>query len=618
MSYLPVLCLLALSCAKAPASTAAATAPASTPASAATEPAPATEVSAATEPFDHGAADGVDDPALAALLEEAWAATMDRYPTWAVQIGDTAHRGELYDGSPAARERFEAQQDDWMARLEALDPLSGDDAITAELLRFDLSAAIATRACRFEAWSISPRDQPLVEVNRLVQDHALDTPAHGDDLLVQLSATATNIDHRTAALRAGLADGLTANAESVRRVVTMLDDALSAGAEGSPMVVSEAPEGWPAAAWASFSAANVAVVDDEVHPALARLRDLLRDEVLPVARTGEAVGLGGLPLGEACYAALIERHTTLPLDADELHQTGLDELQRIHAEFAEVGARVWEPMERAELFARLRTDPALRFDTAEEIEATARDALARAEAAVPDAFGRLPQTPCEVRPIPDYLAPYTTIAYYERPRPGQGLPGYYAVNTYQPETRPRHEAEVLAFHEAVPGHHLQIALNQELPALPAFRRHSQATAFVEGWALYTERLSDELGLYSGDTDRLGMLSFDAWRAARLAVDTGLHAKGWTREQAVAFLEEQTPLATNNIDNEVDRYITTPGQALAYKTGQLSILALRAEAEQALGEAFDLSAFHDVVLGGGGVTLPVLEGRVRAWIASQQP
>jgi uncharacterized protein (DUF885 family) len=218
-----------------------------------------------------------------------------------------------------------------------------------------------------------------------------------------------------------------------------------------------------------------------------------------------------------------------------------------------------------------------------------------------------------VRRVPAHEAPYTTIAYYWPAVPGEA-PGFYVVNTSAPETRPRFEARALAFHESVPGHHLQIALAQELPALPAFRRHLGTTAFVEGWALYSERLADELGLYRDDLDRIGMLSFDSWRAARLVVDTGVHAKGWTREQAVRFMLENTPLAENNIRNEVDRYITWPGQALSYKLGQLELRALRTEAEAALGPRFALADFHDVVLGAGAVPLPVLRQRVQAWVA----
>jgi uncharacterized protein (DUF885 family) len=217
--------------------------------------------------------------------------------------------------------------------------------------------------------------------------------------------------------------------------------------------------------------------------------------------------------------------------------------------------------------------------------------------------------------VPDYEAPYTTIAYYREPNPDGSKPGEYFINTTQPTTRPRYEAEALAFHESIPGHHLQIAIAQELPEMPAFRKYGGVTAYVEGWGLYTERLADEMGLYSSDLERMGMLSYDAWRASRLVVDTGMHAKGWSRAQAVSFMLEHTALAENNIRNEVDRYIGWPGQALAYKVGQLTILRLRAAARAKLGAAFDLKAFHDTLLGAGPVTLPVLEGIIDRWIAA---
>jgi uncharacterized protein (DUF885 family) len=216
--------------------------------------------------------------------------------------------------------------------------------------------------------------------------------------------------------------------------------------------------------------------------------------------------------------------------------------------------------------------------------------------------------------IPAHEAPYTTIAYYRQPHYDGSKPGEYFVNTYKPETRPRFELEALTWHESIPGHHLQIALAQELGAMPAFRKLDGSTAYVEGWALYTERLADEMGLYTSDLDRLGKLSYDAWRGSRLVVDTGLHAMGWSRARAEGFMREHTALTEVNISNEVDRYIGWPGQALAYKVGQLEMFKLRAEAERELGAAFDLKAFHQVVLGAGAVTLPVLDERVRGWIA----
>jgi uncharacterized protein (DUF885 family) len=305
-------------------------------------------------------------------------------------------------------------------------------------------------------------------------------------------------------------------------------------------------------------------------------------------------------------------HTSLDVDAEALHRVGLDEIARIDAELAELAARTIGAATLEAALARLRTDPALCFATRDEVYEKAAASLARATEAIPAWFGRLPQARCEVVRMGPHEEAHSTIGYYRQPAADGSRPGQYFINTSEPGTRPRYEAEALAYHESTPGHHLQTAIGQELPHLPEFRRHLGPTAYFEGWGLYTERLADEMGLYTGDLDRIGVLSFDAWRAARLVVDTGMHAMGWPREQAVRFMLEHTALAPNNIANEVDRYIVLPGQALGYKVGQLEILRLRAEAQARLGAAFDIRTFHDVVLGGGALALPTLRGVVEAW------
>jgi uncharacterized protein (DUF885 family) len=307
-------------------------------------------------------------------------------------------------------------------------------------------------------------------------------------------------------------------------------------------------------------------------------------------------------------------HTSLDTPPGEIHAIGLAEIERIDAEFVELGGRLLRTDGLSDTLRALRTDPALHFSTGEEIVAVAEASLARANEAAPAWFGRLPKAPCEVVPIPAHEEKHSTIAYYREPAADGSRPGQYYVNTYAPETRPRYEAETLAFHESVPGHHLQIAIAQELDGLPAFRRFGGTTAFIEGWGLYTERLSEEMGLLSGETDRFGVLSFDAWRASRLVVDTGIHALGWTRQEAIDFMAAHTALGENNIANEVDRYIAWPGQALAYKLGQLELLRLRAEARDRLGERFDIRAFHDAVLEGGALPLPVLREAVERRLA----
>lgn len=566
---------------------------------------------------DDVAAAGVRAPALRKVLTEYWDARMERFPEWATQLGDHRFDDRLFDPSDAARSRWLAREQEWASRVAVLpDAMLDDrDRVTRDLLLLSLRTDLATSVCRLHEWSLSARANALVDANALADDALVDTPAAGAALLARLRALPASIDAQITNLRAGLAAGRVANADSLKLVVEQLDRELASAVADSPLVkpAGRAGQGWTDAERATFAADLQAAVTDAIRPALARYRDVVRDELLPQARTGDRIGMGALPDGAACYQALIRESTTLDRTAEQLHQAGLAELERIHAEFRALGPRTLGTSDLGALFDKLRHDPAMHFRTAEEVQAKAEEALRRAEAAAPQWFGKVPAAPCVVEPIPDYLAPYTYVAYYQQARPDGSRPGVYFVNTYAPETRPRFEAEVLAFHESVPGHHFQIASAQELGELPAFRRYEGWTAYVEGWALYVERLADEMGLYTGDTDRLGMLSFDAWRASRLVVDTGVHAKGWTREQAVQFMIDNTPLAENNVRNEVDRYITWPGQALAYKVGQMEIRALRAEAEETLGDDFDIRAFHDVLLEGGAVSLPILRTRVEEWI-----
>ena len=351
----------------------------------------------------------------------------------------------------------------------------------------------------------------------------------------------------------------------------------------------------------------------ELAPAFAALRATLAQEILPRARRDHE-GLTGLPEGAACYRSQIVAHLALARSPEELHRVGLAEIARTDRALAALGSSALGTRDLASTLARLRADESLAFASAPELVAAAEGALARAKAAMPRFFGVLPKAECVVREIPPHEAPYTTTAYYRQPHLDGKKPGEYFVNTFEPRSRPRYELEALTWHESIPGHHLQIAIARELGELPAFRRLDGSTAFVEGWGLYAERLAEDMGLYSSDLDRLGAVSYDAWRASRLVVDTGIHHLGWSRAQAEAFMQAHTALSLANISNEVDRYISWPGQALAYKIGQLEILRLRARAEAALGAAFSLPSFHDVVLGAGAVTLPVLAERVEAWIS----
>ena len=337
---------------------------------------------------------------------------------------------------------------------------------------------------------------------------------------------------------------------------------------------------WDPADQNAFDSDLRAAVRDVIRPAFERYLAVVRDEILP-GRASERPcrACSTSPGGREAYARLIEAHTSLPLTAEEIHAIGLEEVARIDAELAVLGERVLGTSDLVEIRRRLRSDPAMHFATRDEVREMADLSLARANAAVPEWFGILPKAPCVVITMPEHEERHSTIAYYRQPAMDGSRPGQYAINTSEPTTRPRYEAQALAYHEAVPGHHLQLAISQELTDLPDFRRHNGPTAYIEGWGLYTERLADEMGLYSGDLDRIGVLSFDAWRACRLVVDTGMHALGWTRQQAIDYMLEHTVLAENNVVNEIDRYIAIPAQALAYKIGQREILRLRAEAKE---------------------------------------
>ncbi|MEN0063417.1 MAG: DUF885 domain-containing protein [Myxococcota bacterium] len=569
------------------------------------------------EPVSPLAADavrGIDTPVLRTLVADHWNSMMARYPQWANDLGDSRFAELLYDDSPEAQNAWLRKERDWVVKLAAFPDavLTPRDRLTRDLLQRDLQSSLAAVVCQFSEWSLSARSNALVSANSMADNPRLDTAADAQALLARYRALPQSIRQQTANLKRGFAEGRVGIGASMKQVVSMLDEQIGLPADEWPMAdaLDAAPTFEGRAAWRD---AVLATLDQDVRQAFVDYRDLIRDELMPSGRSGDRVGLHALPDGAACYEAQIQGHTTLARTADELHELGLAELKSIHAEFRTLGKTVLGTDELAAIFERLRTDEALRFKTSEEVQKTAEDALDRARAAMDKYFGRVPQAECVVQPVPDYLAPHTTIAYYQRPRPDGSRPGIYYVNVYAPETRPRFEAEVLAFHESIPGHHLQIAIAQEVDELPAFRRYGSFTAFIEGWALYTERLADEMELYSGDADRLGVLSFDAWRASRLVVDTGLHAKRWSREQAETFMAENTPLALNNIANEVDRYINTPGQALAYKVGQIEIAKLRDEARERLGEAFAYPEFHDQVLEAGALPLPVLADRIEQWL-----
>jgi uncharacterized protein (DUF885 family) len=560
---------------------------------------------------------------LIGLADEYWDGLMAAYPTAATLLGDRRFDDRIEDFSVEAEDRLRSSWSGLLAKLDALDvtQLNADDRVTYGLLRRELATGIAGLELRLTELACDQMDGVHAGYLTLAPQLNAPTQESAAALVERHRQMGTALDQAIERFRAGLAAGRTPARLVVERSLNQLDGYLASDLTDDPFVTLAGPEGeWDGEAdWRDQLAA---VAREVIRPAFQRYRDMLASELAPAARPDDRCGLywldgaGGTASGsdgDAIYRTLIRQHTTLDdLGAEKIHELGLAELERLRSEYADVGSRLFGTRDLAEIFGRLRDDPTLRYRTGDEIMADARRCLDAASAAMVDWFGRLPKTSCDIQPVPDFLAADAPAAYYFPPASDGSRPGTYMVNRSQPEERNRYETASVAFHEAIPGHHLQLTIANELDHLPPFQRLSWGnTAFVEGWALYAERLADEMGLYRDDLDRIGMLAADSWRSCRLVVDTGLHALGWGRQQAIDFMASHAPVGLEEIKVEVDRYVAIPGQALGYKVGQLEIRRLRHEAAHRHGPDFDVKLFHDRALGSGSVSLPVLRDLLAA-------
>ena len=542
----------------------------------------------------------------------------DTDPVTAGDEGDEPSLFRLPDASPAAADVRRTALFDFQRRLLALQTVALNDA--DRLNRDLLSRAVAdalkdasfdTDRMPFTAyWSFSSFGDSLAR--RTV----IRTRLEADAYLARLTALPAYYDQQIANARRGLVTGFV-QPKLVAEVAlrTARKQALIPWEE-SPLLtpLAHLPSTIPSDAQAELQARGAAIVRSQVLPAQTRIVTFLETDYLPRART--TLAARDLPDGERYYMAQIRRHTTTRLSPDEVHQIGLDEVRRIRAEMDAVIAETGFKGTFSEFIAFLRTDPQFYPHSREALLERYQTVAKRIDPELPRLFGRLPRLTYGVRPIPEATEEGQTTAYYEEGSPARGVAGTFAVNLSHLDQRPLYEIPTLTLHEAVPGHHLQIALAQEQGDTPSFRRHMQFTAFVEGWGLYAEQLGGEIGVYSTPYEHFGQLSYEMWRACRLVADTGLHWKRWTRDQAKACFLENTALAEHNIDTEVDRYISWPGQALAYKIGELRIMALRRKAEATLGPRFDERRFHDAVLQAGALPLDILEARVTGWISRE--
>lgn len=538
---------------------------------------------------------------LDALCQDYWEWQMRTDPTTATYLGDFRYNDRLPQVGAADRAAQVAELSELQGRLAAIDVAGLDDQarVSADILAIKLHDDVAERSHHFEQWCLDQLFGPQVWLLELLNYHPIKSEKDFADLAARYHAFGGFMDDYLANLREGVAQGRTATRVVTDRVIGQLRDLVATPLEKSPLLPP-----------ADFPREDVErAIRDAVYPAFRKFLEFL--EAGYPAR--DTVGLSALPGGAAAYAFRIRRHTTTDLTAEAIHQIGLDMLAEVREEMQALAREVGHEGDVASFMRKIQDDAANYPASREELLEGYRAILAEAEALLPRYFGRLPRVGCVVKPIEEYRERDCVAAYYYNPPDDFSRPGVYYANTYEPEKRPRYNMTALTLHEAVPGHHTQIALSMEETALPAFRRHSDFNAYIEGWALYAERLGVEMGMYRDSLSRFGMLMFGAWRTCRLVVDTGMHALGWTRERAIEFFRHNVGLPEPEILNEIDRYIMWPGQALSYALGMREILRLRRDAERRLGAGFDLRAFHDEVLRYGALPLSTLQKVVESHV-----
>ncbi len=559
------------------------------------------------------------DPAeeFATLLHDAWEWQLNENPVFASTLGDRRKNDQWTDLSLAAIERRHEDEREFLRRLRAIDSsaLSEKDRLNYDLFRRELETSQEGHQFKDYLMPISQRGgvqslETVAEVVRLanVQDY--------EDWLVRMAGVPKFIEQTIALQEAGRKSDYVPPKVLMERIPDQISAQLVEDPQASPFFIAfkEMPDAIPEAEQARLRDSAKEIIDESIVPAYRRFSRYFEDTYLPASR--DSIGASSLPNGDAFYEYRTRLYTTTQMTPDEIHRIGLNEVKRIRDEMQLIIDELEFDGSFADFLNFLRTDPQFYYETPEDLFNGYLAVSKRIDPELVKLFGKLPRMPYGLRPIPENIAPDTTTAYYSQPAADGSRAGYYYVNLYRPEVRPKYEMEVLSVHEAVPGHHLQIALQMELEEMPDFRKYSGFTAFTEGWGLYSEGLGYELGLYKDPYSHFGALTYDMWRAVRLVVDTGMHYKGWSRQQAIDFFMDNAAKTEQDIVNEIDRYISWPGQALAYKIGQLKMLELRRKCEQALGEDFDIRAFHAEMLGGGALPLDVLETRMNHWLARQ--
>jgi uncharacterized protein (DUF885 family) len=556
---------------------------------------------------------------LAKYFDEEWEWGLREYPERSTYLGDTRYNDRLTDLSFEAIERRNEHEQEALARLKKIDRavLPEEDQLSYDLYQRRLEFAIEGQRFPTELLAINQQDGLHKDFAILATVTPFRTAKDYRDYLARLSAFPKQVDQTIALLKRGMEKGWIHPAVPLREVGDAIRAQISPDPEKSVHFkpFTKFPEAVAEPDREALRIEGRRRIANDVFPAYLKLFTFFTRDYLPAAK--KEIGAWALPDGEDYYAYSIRYHTTTNRTAQEIHDIGLAEVARIRRQMEDIVKNVRFKGNFDAFLKFLRTDPRFYYKSSADLLEGYRDICKRVDPELIKLFGTLPRTPYGVIPTPDFEAPTSTTAYYRQGSPEARRPGYFVANTYKLETRPKYEMEALAIHEAVPGHHLQISLAQELTGLPQFRRHGFFTAFVEGWGLYAESLGDEMGFYTDPYSKFGQLTYEMWRAVRLVVDTGMHAFKWDRQRAIDYMKANTAKTEHDITVEIDRYIVWPGQALAYKMGELKLQELRGRAEKDLGERFDVRRFHDAVLLAGALPLDVLEKRIDAWISREK-
>ena len=553
-----------------------------------------------------------NDESFNQILDDEWKRGIQENPVYASYMGDKSANQDWPDISEGAVRERQKKTREVLEQIRSIDPqsLSIENQLNYRLFLYNYERSV--RGQKFDSHLLTFGQRGGIQLeHETAEGLSFNTSQDYKDWLVRLEKLPTLIDQHINLGRLGIERKITAPNILMQRVANQIQLQLVDNPEDSPFfnIFIDIPENIQDHETIQSMARDV--IKSKVIPAYYKLNDFFTEEYLPASRT--TYGVLDLPNGFEWYENLARYHTTTDLTPDEIHEIGLSEVERIRSEMQEVIDSLGFDGSFNDFLVFLRTDPQFYYETEDELLEAYLATSKKIDPEMVSLFKVLPRTPYGIKPIPMESAPDTTTAYYMRPAADGSRAGYYYVNLYRPDVRPKYEIEVLSVHEAVPGHHLQIALAMELEGIPNFRRYSGYTAYVEGWGLYSESLGYDIGLYSDPYSRFGALTYDMWRAVRLVVDTGMHYKGWTRQEAIDFFTANAAKTEQDIINEIDRYLVMPGQALAYKIGQLKILELKNKAKEQLGDDFDIKEFHHAVLSQGALPLAVLEENIETYL-----